>query len=62
MMRVANPKAWEAVRGLLQVSKPLRMIEQADRLFPQSKDHLIRVDARIEAECPVALFEQLFRP
>ncbi len=52
MMPVTNPKAWEAGTGFTANIKAA--VERLNKLavyFPESKDHLIAVAARIEAEC-----------
>jgi hypothetical protein len=52
MMPVTNPKAWEAVTGFTgNIKAAVERLNKLAGYFPESKDHLIAVAARIEAEC-----------
>jgi hypothetical protein len=56
MIPATNPKAWEAVTGFTANIKAV--VERLNKLagyFPESKEHLIAVAARTEAECDATM-------
>jgi cytochrome c556 len=56
MMPVTNPKAWEAVTGFTaNIKAAVERLNKLAGYFPESKDHLIAVVARIEAECDATM-------
>jgi cytochrome c556 len=56
MMPVTNPKAWEAVTGFTaNIKAAVERLNKLAGYFPESKDHLIAVAARIEAECDATM-------
>jgi hypothetical protein len=56
MMPVTNPKAWEAVTGFTaNIKAAVERLNELAGYFPESKDHLIAVAARIEAECDATM-------
>ena len=55
-MPVTNPKVWEAVTGFtMNVKAAVERLNKLAGYFPESKDHLIPVAARIEAECAATM-------
>jgi hypothetical protein len=51
MMPVTNPKAWEAVTGFAaNIKAAVEHLNKLAGYFPETKDHLIAVAARIEAD------------
>ena len=49
---ITNPKAWETITGLTaNIKAGVERLNKLAIYFPESKDHLAGMAARIEAEC-----------
>lgn len=49
---ITNPKAWETITGFTaNIKAGVERLNKLANYFPESKDHLAGVAARIEAEC-----------
>jgi len=49
---MTNPKAWEVLTGFTaNIKAAVERLNKQVGYFPESKDHLIAVAARIEAGC-----------